>query len=74
MQGENGASRETKRPAAFCKAIRRQSREKLFTLLTGERARNRREPAKNPLHFRYRIFFTLWREGERQEAKQRDEV
>jgi hypothetical protein len=74
MQGENGASRETKQPAAFCTAIRRQSREKLFTLLTGERARNRREPAKNSLHFRYRILFTLFKRGEHQEAKWRDEV
>ena len=34
---------------------------------TGNRARNRRAPAKNALHFRYRIFFTLRRDGEHQE-------
>jgi len=72
--GKFGASSETWRPTAFCTAIRRQSREKRFTLSTGNRARNRRDPAKNSLHFRYRIFFTLRRDGEGQEAKRRDEV
>jgi hypothetical protein len=74
MQGENSVSREMKQPTAFCTAIRRQLHEKLFTLLTGERARNQREPAKNSLHFRYRILFTLFKRGDRQEAKRRDEV
>ena len=34
---------------------------------TGNRARNRRAPAKNALHFRYQILFTLRRDGEHQE-------
>ena len=57
--GKFGASSETWRPTAFCAAIFRQSREKHFTLLRGNRARNRREPAKNAFHFRYRIFLHI---------------
>ena len=44
--GKFGASSKTWRPTAFCTAIRRQSREKRFTLSTGNRAQNRRDPRK----------------------------
>jgi hypothetical protein len=68
--GKFGASSETWRSTAFCTAILRQSREKCFTLLTGNRARNRCDPGENAFHFRYQIFFTLRRDGERQEHEQ----
>jgi hypothetical protein len=46
MQRDAGASSEAGKPTAFCTAIFRQSREKRFTLSTGNCARNRRDPAK----------------------------
>ena len=47
---------------------------KHFTISTGSRARNWRAPARNSLHFRYQILFTLFENGERQEAKKRAKV
>jgi len=41
---------------------------------TGNRARNWRAPTRNSLHFRYRILFTLRRDGKRQENKKRAKV
>jgi len=64
--GKFGAPSETRKPTAFCMAISRQSHKKRFTLSTGNCARNRRDPGKNALHFRYRVFFTLSEHGERQ--------
>ena len=64
--GKFGAPSETRKPTASCMAISRQSHKKRFTLSTGNCARNRRDPGKNALHFRYRVFFTLSEHGERQ--------